>query len=264
MVHLPVSLARAVTSEQADRWAAVRRLACTLSPIASWCGELANGLARATERPTIVFTLPPGSPPQAPQDFDAPGIAKVAEHLATQYHPRITREGGWKRQLDHHHGTTFATDPLSAGDGVTRDLHEACLRPHGFAGLIEAFALDTAGQPVMWIVILCAEPPREVLAGVARPLQDLCDLIGDHVTSVLEMARAFGNGLPPAAWRNLSARQRQIALMVTQGLSNLTVAARIGISEATVAVHLRDIYRKLEVHNRTQLANAVHGNRVGA
>jgi DNA-binding CsgD family transcriptional regulator len=52
----------------------------------------------------------------------------------------------------------------------------------------------------------------------------------------------------------LTARERQIAVLSSQGFANVNVAARLGISESTVAVHLRRIYAKLGVHSRVELA----------
>jgi two-component system nitrate/nitrite response regulator NarL len=52
----------------------------------------------------------------------------------------------------------------------------------------------------------------------------------------------------------LSQRQLQIALLVEDGLANKTIAQRLGISAATVAVHIQRIYRKLNIDSRAELA----------
>jgi DNA-binding NarL/FixJ family response regulator len=59
----------------------------------------------------------------------------------------------------------------------------------------------------------------------------------------------------------LSDRQREVTLLVAEGLSNKEIARRLEISEGTVRVHLQDIYSKLGIHNRTQLAALVWGAR---
>lgn len=51
----------------------------------------------------------------------------------------------------------------------------------------------------------------------------------------------------------LSERELAVARAVGQGLSNKLIAAELGISVRTVENHLRGIYRKLNIHSRTQL-----------
>ena len=50
-----------------------------------------------------------------------------------------------------------------------------------------------------------------------------------------------------------------MALLVTEGLTNREVGARLGISERTVDSRLQKIYRKLGLHRRHQLATWVAG-----
>jgi DNA-binding NarL/FixJ family response regulator len=52
----------------------------------------------------------------------------------------------------------------------------------------------------------------------------------------------------------LTARERQIVTLVTEGLTNKNLADRLGISEATARNHLTSILDKLKLTNRFQLA----------
>jgi DNA-binding NarL/FixJ family response regulator len=54
----------------------------------------------------------------------------------------------------------------------------------------------------------------------------------------------------------LSAKQEQVLKLLRQGQSNKVIASQLGLSEATVKVHLGCIMRKLGVANRTQVAIA--------
>ena len=56
-----------------------------------------------------------------------------------------------------------------------------------------------------------------------------------------------------AALGPLTDRQREIVLSVAEGLSNKEVGSRLDITSATVAAHLRVIYRKLKVDSRSGL-----------
>jgi DNA-binding CsgD family transcriptional regulator len=55
----------------------------------------------------------------------------------------------------------------------------------------------------------------------------------------------------------LSTREREIARLVAEGLSNAEVAERLHISARTVGTHLANIYDRLEIHNRATLARRV-------
>jgi len=56
----------------------------------------------------------------------------------------------------------------------------------------------------------------------------------------------------------LTSRERQIVLVVSEGLSNKQIARRLRLTEGTVKVHLHNIYQKLGVSNRTSLAILAH------
>jgi len=51
----------------------------------------------------------------------------------------------------------------------------------------------------------------------------------------------------------LTARERDIALLVIQGLENTQVAKRLFVSPATVNWHLSNVYEKLAVDGRSGL-----------
>jgi two-component system nitrate/nitrite response regulator NarL len=53
----------------------------------------------------------------------------------------------------------------------------------------------------------------------------------------------------------LSPREIEIMLNVAEGLSNKEVGTRLKISEGTVKMHLHSIYQKINISNRTSLAN---------
>lgn len=51
----------------------------------------------------------------------------------------------------------------------------------------------------------------------------------------------------------LTSREREIVEFVAEGQSNKEIALRTGLTEGTVKIHLHNIYRKLNVGNRTAL-----------
>src|SRR5690242_11787778 len=52
----------------------------------------------------------------------------------------------------------------------------------------------------------------------------------------------------------LSRREREVAALVVEGLTNKEIAARLFISERTVDGHLEHVREKLEVNTRAQVA----------
>ena len=59
---------------------------------------------------------------------------------------------------------------------------------------------------------------------------------------------------PQHSIRGLSPREQEILQALVTGASNKVIAYKLGITEATVKVHLKTLLRKIDVHNRTQAA----------
>jgi DNA-binding CsgD family transcriptional regulator len=76
---------------------------------------------------------------------------------------------------------------------------------------------------------------REVIPSVAAP-----------------NAESTETGLGPA--QGLTQREREVALLVADGLRSREVAERLGIASQTVKSHLKTIFDKLGVRNRVELA----------
>jgi DNA-binding CsgD family transcriptional regulator len=66
-----------------------------------------------------------------------------------------------------------------------------------------------------------------------------------------ELARLGGR---PAAAGSLTPAERRVAELVAEGLRNREVAERLFLTEKTVEFHLRNVFRKLGVRSRAQLA----------
>jgi DNA-binding NarL/FixJ family response regulator len=52
-------------------------------------------------------------------------------------------------------------------------------------------------------------------------------------------------------------RERQVASLLTDGLTARAIASRLGISERTVNTHVGSLYRRLGVNNRVDAVRAV-------
>lgn len=62
---------------------------------------------------------------------------------------------------------------------------------------------------------------------------------------------------PVCGWQSLTDTELRVAAIVAEGLTNAQVAERLFVSRHTVDFHLRQIFRKLAVRSRTELARAL-------
>ena len=55
----------------------------------------------------------------------------------------------------------------------------------------------------------------------------------------------------------MSPQELQVALLVAEGATNREAAAALFVTTKTVEFHLRNVYRKLGIRSRTELARVV-------
>ena len=70
--------------------------------------------------------------------------------------------------------------------------------------------------------------------------------------------------LPVPGWADLTDTQRMVAELVIDGLTNRDAGARLFLSPHTIDFHLRQIYRRLGVSSRVELARLAGPPRVRA
>ena len=68
--------------------------------------------------------------------------------------------------------------------------------------------------------------------------------------------RTIGEARSPDFAR-LTSRQREVAQEAAMGATSVEIAETLSISTHTVRQHLKEVYRRLEVHNRLQLKEAL-------
>ncbi|GAA2000230.1 LuxR C-terminal-related transcriptional regulator [Catenulispora subtropica] len=90
---------------------------------------------------------------------------------------------------------------------------------------------------------------KETLGRCPLPAEDDRD---DDTASAADRGTA-----PSADWASLSHREQTVARLVVQGLTNQQIAKRIRCSPETVKFHLRNIFRKLDIGSRVEIARFV-------
>ena len=76
-------------------------------------------------------------------------------------------------------------------------------------------------------------------------------------TTIRAVARHPRRNRPVEGWQSLTETERHVALLVAEGLTNAQVGQRMFLSRHTIDFHLRQIFRKLNVHSRVAMTRRV-------
>jgi two-component system nitrate/nitrite response regulator NarL len=117
------------------------------------------------------------------------------------------------------------------------DIDERFLMMSGAAGAYGVILKDAATEVLV-----------QALRGVARSKKPFMLVASDRVVSREQTV------LTEKSLTVLTVRERQIMLLVSEGLSNKEIGRRLNIADGTIKVHLHHIFQKLDIGNRTVLA----------
>lgn len=191
---------------------------------------------------------------------------------------RLAMELGHRQVADEVAGTVAEGVALAPGVPTVRSMALRC------RGLV-----DGEVEPLLEAVALARRAP--MLIEHAGACEDAASLLTQHrrraeaaalLTEALERYEKAGAdawarrvrsvlrilGLPPgprgsrtraaSGWESLTATEKAVSLLVSEGLTNGAVARRLFLSPHTVNTHLRHVFAKLNVPNRVALAALVH------
>lgn len=109
--------------------------------------------------------------------------------------------------------------------------------------------------PDVPLAVISATPAADVAEWCREAGADLYiekTATASEMTAALRPLLQSDDAAAPQEEARLSKRQKQLLLMLDEGLSNREIAERLGISEHTVKVHLWRLFRRLGVKSRTQ------------
>jgi DNA-binding NarL/FixJ family response regulator len=135
---------------------------------------------------------------------------------------------------------------------------------------VEATRAILADQPTTRVVVLTAFSEQERIfaaldAGAVGYL--LKDAEPDELIRGVRAAAAGESPFSPKAGaalvarrsellrrERLTEREREVLILVSEGLANKAIARRLGVSEKTVKAHLTSVFARIGVTDRTQAA----------
>jgi DNA-binding NarL/FixJ family response regulator len=101
--------------------------------------------------------------------------------------------------------------------------------------------------------LLKDRPPEELVAAV-RVVSAGDALLAPSVTRRLieEFANRRTTSAPPQGLGELTEREREVLVLIAEGLSNTEIAARLFVAETTVKTHVGRVLQKLQLRDRAQ------------
>lgn len=146
-------------------------------------------------------------------------------------------------------GFALDTDVFNARRRERLAIYQEFVYPNHIAsGVLRFWVMD--GR--VWIMALCRDRPHSFGRAIAR-----LDLLFPHLRAAIRAAAWWAKdaerGDPPEAWE-LTPRQERIVSLVTRGLTNQETASLLGLSAHTVRNALVDVFQKLGVSRRSELA----------
>jgi two-component system, NarL family, response regulator DegU len=165
-------------------------------------------------------------------------------------------------------GTSYLRDVLEAGS----DIKVIVLSTHGEASVVTdvlttgatAYAMKHVRPDDLASAIRQIFEHSVVFAPGSGISNGIPRRIADAVPPEKPAADPPRNDEPANLGAHLTRREREILTHVSEGMANAEIARLLWVSEQTVKFHLSNIYRKLNVTNRTQASRWARLSRVPA
>jgi DNA-binding NarL/FixJ family response regulator len=183
-----------------------------------------------------------------------------------------------------YHCTGCFSSMEAALDQIGADLPDIALVDIGLPGMtgIEGIRLLKERHPDLFIVMLTVYSDNDRIFDALRagasgyllkktPPTRLLEYLKDVMTGGAPMSPEvasrvvafFKNARPPAAPDyHLTPHETRLLKMLVEGHSYKTIAAELGSSINTIGFHMQSIYRKLQVHSKSEAVSKVLRDRI--
>ena len=139
------------------------------------------------------------------------------------------------------------------------------LRLPGIGGVETILGLQARDPGVRVIVLTTYEADEDVFRAMQSGAKSylLKDMSTEEIAGTIRSVHREGTELPPriaerlaarAQRQDLTAREREVLQLLVRGRSNKEIGAQLYISEETVKSHLKTLFAKLNVRDRTDAA----------
>lgn len=156
---------------------------------------------------------------------------------------------------------------LGLGDGDTRRMIEEinALLPESKVIVMDLFPdeeeiLELVQHGVSGFIMkdTSLDAFRDTIRSVASGGPVLPTEMTDTLFSQIVRSSVKGGREVPLEWVRMTKREEGVIGLISEGLSNKKIAARLHISVHTVKSHVRNIMEKLDLHTRLQIAAYAH------
>lgn len=103
--------------------------------------------------------------------------------------------------------------------------------------------------------LLKKDSPQKILDSIEVVAKGESPMNGMIASKVLDYFQQTQQSNSTLYQSNLTEREKEILLLLMKGLSYKEIASHIFISVETLNTHIKNIYRKLKVHSRSELAS---------
>lgn len=139
------------------------------------------------------------------------------------------------------------------------------LRLPGMGGVEAIIGLHARDPGVRVIVLTTYEADEDVFRAMQSGAKSylLKDMSTEEIAGTIRAVHRGGTELPPriaerlaarAGRQDLTAREREVLQLLVRGRSNKEIGAQLHISDETVKSHLKTLFAKLKVRDRTDAA----------
>lgn len=156
-------------------------------------------------------------------------------------------------------------DALAAYQQAPADVVLMDLRLPGIGGVEATLSLLSRHPEARVIVLTTYDTDEDIYRAMQSGAKSylLKDMSTEEIIGTIRAVHAGSADLPPVVARrldersrrqDLSSREQEVLLLLTKGRSNKEIAADLHLSEETVKSHLKTLFAKLGVRDRTDAA----------
>ena len=190
------------------------------------------------------------------------GLAQTLERAGFEVVGTTTSEARALQLLRQHRPDVLIFEPEALTSPTSRFLTAATSASPGLKAVAvstvdDSEAIRTVLQSGVWAYVLKQADPEDIAVAVRQAFSHSI-----HFAHTLERGNTVNATAAPqsngAGLSVLTRRELEILSLVTEGKSNSAMARELWVTEQTVKFHLSNVYRKLDVANRTAASRWAH------